>query len=86
VEFAANMLKLSVARCASTSYKTVEGFDMTLDRAVALHDKLVSATPPHASPCEHQCYAAVYAPEWGFMDEKLHGNFTGFVQYRKTIE
>jgi hypothetical protein len=49
-----DQIKLSVARCASTSYKTVEGFDMTLDRAIALHDKLVADSPLHASPCEHQ--------------------------------
>ena len=32
--------KLSVARCASTSYKTVDGFDMTFERAEQLYDKL----------------------------------------------
>ncbi|AEI71040.1 ThyX [EBPR siphovirus 2] len=52
--------KLSVARAASTSYKTVDGFDMTLERAVALHDKLVGATPLHASPCEHIAQADHY--------------------------
>lgn len=50
----------SVACCASTSYKTVEGFDMTLERAVALHDKLVASTPLHASPCEHVAQADHY--------------------------
>ena len=54
-EFVDPYIKLSVARCASTSYKTVEGFDMTMERALALHDKLRAANPMHASPFEHQC-------------------------------
>jgi hypothetical protein len=44
------LIKLSGARCASTSYKTVDGFDMTLERAEAIFDKLVTSKPLHASP------------------------------------
>lgn len=77
--------KISVSRCASTSYKTVDGFDMTLDRAIALHDKLVSSTPLHASPCEH----VAQADEWdvidGWMNPHQHGNFSGFRQHRKML-
>lgn len=84
--------KLSVARCASTSYRTVDGFDMTLDRAVALHDKLVGARPQHASPCEHVAQVdgwddgepGSYAPHWP--NASQHGNFTGFRQYRHKLE
>lgn len=86
----ADWVKLSVARCASTSYKTVDGFDMTLERAIELHDKLVAMVPLHASPCEHQCYA-----DWNhgneadgdvWRDAKLSGNLgPGWVQYRKTL-
>lgn len=47
------MLKrVSVARCARVSYLTHDGvrdFDKDLD----LHEKLVSANPPHWSPTEH---------------------------------
>src|SRR5271170_892682 len=49
--------KLSVARCASTSYKTVDGFDMTFERAEQLYDKLFWASPAHLSPFEHQAQA-----------------------------
>lgn len=86
--------KLSVARCASTSYKTVDGFDMTLDRAIALHDKLVSSEPLHASPAEHVCYADNWLRDryhngfndiGGWENDHLHGNFEGFCQYRKTL-
>lgn len=87
-------IKLSVARCASTSYKTVDGFDMTLERAVELHDKLVASTPLHASPCEHQAWMD-HRVSHGFQydtemvswkNAHLSGNLGGgFVQYRKTL-
>lgn len=80
--------KLAVARCASTSYKTVDGFDMTFERAVALHDKLVSSQPLHASPCEHVAQAdgrhrVQRHSDWKNPDQ--HGNFVGFRQYRKML-
>jgi hypothetical protein len=81
--------KLSVARCASTSYKTVDGFDMTLDRAIALHDKLVASTPLHASPCEHVAQAddigGLGFGRFGWFNPHQHGNFVGFRQYRKML-
>lgn len=86
-----NLIKLSVARCASTSYKTVDGFDMTLDRAIALHDKLVSSEPIHASPAEHVAQAdhprSVGISNWtnGWWHQEEHGNFQGFRQYRHMI-
>ena len=84
-----NSIKLAVARCASTSYKTVDGFDMTLDRAVALHDKLVASTPLHASPCEHVAQAdergGLGFGKYGWLHPEQHGNFKGFRQYRKML-
>jgi hypothetical protein len=82
-----NKIKLSVARCASTSYKTVDGVDMTLERATALYDKLVTADPPHLSPFEHVCQADHWydgSEKWSHPEQ--HGNFTGFRQLRKQIE
>lgn len=79
-------IKLSVARCASTSYKTVDGFDMTLERAQAIFDKLVNSKPIHASPLEHVAQAdQVTLPfkEWEHPEQ--HGNFIGFRQYRKSL-
>lgn len=49
---------LSIARCASVSYNTVEGFEMSRTRAEALVSKLLRANPMHASPFEHQARAA----------------------------
>ncbi|SKB63421.1 FAD-dependent thymidylate synthase [Sphingopyxis flava] len=88
-------IKLSVARCASTSYKTVDGFDMTLDKAVELHDRLVGSTPIHASPAEHVAQADGVS-RWETYDgegsdtpiwenKREHGNFIGFRQYRHML-
>ena len=81
--------KLSVARCASTSYKTVDGFDMALDRACELFDKLATAKPMHASPFEHQAtpdecvFADSDRPQWRRPRE--HANFVGWRQHRKML-
>ena len=49
-----SMVRISVARSASVSYKTVDGKFMTAERALALYDKLLASVPLHASPAEHQ--------------------------------
>lgn len=77
------LIKKSVACCASTSYKTVDGFEMTLEKAIELHDKLVGATPLHASPAEHVALADEEYSDWCFPEQ--HGNFQGFRQYRKML-
>lgn len=77
-------IKLSTACCASTSYKTVEGFEMTIEKATELHDKLVGAVPLHASPAEHVAQADWFSSN-RWHTSNLHGNFTGFNQYRKML-
>lgn len=82
-----NALRLSVSRCASTSYKTVDGFDMTLERAIELHDKLVGMDPLHASPCEHQAMADSQTRGARWINRHMSGNLgPGWVQYRKTLQ
>lgn len=66
-------LKSSVARCARVSYLNHDGSKPDLEKDLVLHDKLASA--PHASPFEHQA-----TPKPG-----RHGNFEGWMQYRKLI-
>jgi hypothetical protein len=74
-----DQIRLSVARCASVSYKTVDDLDMTPDRALVLYVKLKDQK--HMSPFEHQ---ACIADE---DDAGLNGNFAvGWSQYRKFIE
>ena len=47
------ILRISAARCASVSYKTVDGNPMTVDKALSIYDKLAGSEPIHASPFEH---------------------------------
>lgn len=70
--------KLSAARCASVSYKTVDGKDMSVDRALAIFDGL-TGDPLHASPFEH---IARPDPDNGAGCR----NFTGWHQWRSDIE
>lgn len=81
---------LSVARCASVSYKTVDGKPMTMERAQSIYDKLVKADVFHASPFEHQA-----TPDESYISPNgtrlwdnpgLQGNFLGWVQNRKLME
>lgn len=82
-----NLIKLSTARCASTSYKTVDGFDMTMERAIAVHDKLVGSRPIHASPAEHvaQVDKWMEGHDGGWLYPEQHANFVGFRQYRHML-
>lgn len=71
--------KISAARCASVSYKTVDGKLMTVDKALAIYDKLLG-DPLHASPFEH---IAKPCPD---NDKSKTRNFTGWAQYRAELE
>lgn len=70
---------VSAARCASVSYKTVDGKPMTVDKALAIYDKLAGSDPIHASPFEH---IARPDPSGG----KGCRNFTNWHQWRSDIE
>lgn len=80
--------KVSVARCARVSYLTHDGRPTTIEEDLRLYDRLVGSQPIHASPAEHQ---ATPDKQWdiagdsGWENEHLHGNFRGWVQYRKTL-
>ena len=65
---------ISSARCARVSYLTHDG-KRSLAEDVSLHDRLLSAG--HMSPFEH--------PARCMLNAKREGNFTGWLQYRKTI-
>lgn len=84
-----NLIKLSVARSAHTSYQTVDKREMTHDLAVDLADRLVGGNPLHASPTEHQVKADTHwmtAMNQGWTGDGLEGNLSpGWVQFRKTL-
>jgi len=69
--------RISAARCARTSYKTVEGKVPTVDEDMKLWDRLMSNEIKHASPAEH--------PAMAVKDPGYIGNFRGWKQLRKFI-
>jgi len=79
------LCKLSAARCARISYKPFDG-DASYERELERYDMLVSSDRVHASPLEHQATPDVFSEEYGNWDEAdLHGNLSGWIQFRKTI-
>jgi hypothetical protein len=73
-------VKLSVARCARTSYLTHEGKEPSMEEDLKLHDRLLDSEPLHASPAEHQATPDPYGEH-----RSQWGNFQYFRQYRKTL-
>lgn len=81
------MIKMSVARCARVSYKNHDGSPTSAEDDMKLYEKLVGAQPMHASPAEHQATPDEFEHRLGkWKNPHLHGNFRGWVQYRKTLE
>jgi hypothetical protein len=84
------LIQLSVARCARVSYLTHEGKKPDVDEDVALYQRLVGSVPPHASPAEHQATpdgytGRTYEGKVFWAQPELHGNLTGYIQFRKTL-
>ena len=81
--------KISVARCARVSYKAFDGTVAPLEKDIELFEDLLVSQPLHASPAEHQAtpdqsYQEKFG-EMGWMNPGLHGNFRGWIQFRKTL-
>lgn len=72
------LIKKSVACCARVSYHNHDKTDPTHEQNEILYRRLLSSQPIHASPAEHQALA-VTDPN------KKSGNFSGWIQYRKTL-
>lgn len=85
--FTSRLIKLSVARCARLSYLTHDQRPPNVEEDTALYERLVGGQPIHASPAEHQATpdtGDALADTWKApMD---HGNFVGFIQFRKLLE
>ena len=83
--------RMSAARCARVSYNNFDGKPTTIEADLALFDKLAQndvdhIEPIHASPTEHQATPDRYferVMKWDRPDQ--HGNFPGWVQYRKLL-
>lgn len=88
-------VKVSASCCAQVSYRVL---DDSIDKAIAIYDKLINSVPVHASPVEHQAmshplYEGQAYCEWpaGITHKKpggelWSGNFRGWVQHRQLLE
>lgn len=85
-------IHISVARCARVSYLTHDGKKPSIEDDLALYERLVGSRPLHASPAEHQATPDRRVPahpddrvgRWS--KRPMHGNLTGWIQYRKMLE
>lgn len=93
----ADAVKVSASVCAQTSFRAL---DYSLDKALAIYDRLVESKPVHASPFEHQAIALeacedmnlFYPTNWPkgitHIDREANlwsGNFRGWVQNRQLL-
>ena len=79
--------KVSAARCCRVSYLKHDGGKADIEEDLQLCERLAGSIPIHASPFEHQSTPdkLVY-PNGDWESPELHGNFVGWIQYRKEIE
>lgn len=81
--------KISVARCARVSYKAFDGTVAPIEKDIELFNQLLVSEPLHASPAEHQATPDSYKSgnfnAGGWFNPHLHGNFRGWIQYRKML-
>ena len=80
-----NLRRVSTARCARVSYLTHEGQKPDRDADLALAKRLIGSAPMHASPAEHQATPDKWTDKLKWWRPELHGNLTGWVQFRKTL-
>ena len=79
------MRRLSVVRCARVSYAPHTGGESAIGRDMNRYWELVNAKPVHASPAEHQATPDRRHPGGVWGRPELHGNFTGWCQFRKSL-
>jgi hypothetical protein len=87
--------KLSCSLCAQVSYRLL---DTSVEKATKIYDQLVTMTPVHSSPLEHQATPMKrpvqqngYSGQEGvthidMFNNFWSGNLKGFVQYRHLIK
>lgn len=92
-------IKVSTAMCARESYTTIgDEKEFTIEKQIALHDKLINSDPKHWSPTEHCSKAMTAVERMKFLvtyeDSKgnysikygVCRNYTGFIQYRHLLD
>lgn len=102
-DYTERCLKISTAMAARTSYTVVgDEKEISIEKLIAIHDRMAKADPFHASPFEH-CAKAMTAVDYhsyikggrwmngtvSMFPAEAHGwcrNFKGFIQYREFVE
>lgn len=75
---------ISAARCARVSYLNHDGTAPDIDKDLALAERLLADR--HMSPFEHQATPDVRNHQFGWEQPHMHGNLTGWIQWRKHLE
>jgi hypothetical protein len=84
--------KISAARCARVSYAPFDG-NGSIEAEIKRYNYLINSELVHASPIEHQATPDTKSIKHGSVqfgrktwdNPKLHGNFIGYIQNRKTV-
>jgi thymidylate synthase ThyX len=75
----ATLLRLSAARCARVSYLNHDSSAPSVEKDLALFDRLAGSAPIHASPLEHQALPQFHA-------DLSSRSFRGWLQFREVFE
>lgn len=90
--------RVSAARCCRVSYLRHDGTRTNIEDDLNLCDRLIGSRPLHASPFEHAAtpdrFESMSVRDYTGYDNEIqdwaepefHGNFVGWIQYRKLIE
>jgi hypothetical protein len=76
-------IKISAARCARVSYLNHDKKRPTFEEDLNTFNILTKGGKLHGSPLEHQATPDIWTND-GWAEPHYHGNFRGWVQYRKT--
>lgn len=81
-----DLIAASVARCARISYTAFDGTS-SVTEDMKLYLRLTEHNPPHSSPLEHVAAPDTFSYTKGtWFNPKLHGNFTGWMQFRQFFD
>ncbi len=78
--------KISSARCCRVSYLNHEGKKTIIDEDLKLFNRLAGSNPKHYSPLEHIGTPDILDNQGNYGFSKYHGNFDGWIQFRKLDE
>lgn len=84
------LVMISTSLAARTSYTLVgEEKEVSYEKLIALHDRLLNQSPPHSSPLEHCCLCVdseEYDNSFKGKEKGWFRNYKGFKSYRQIIE